>query len=226
MPSALPLLLQAPHYLPDRDEATGDLTRELARQEYAQAMPNPIVVFLKQVWADFVQWVDSLNALAPNLGWLVVLLALAILITLVVLFARPRLQRRARTAQEAGAEVDLDATLGAEDYRRRADRAFLAADYATAVLERFRALLARAEERTLLEPRPGRTATEVSTALGQAFAGESPALREAARLFNAVHYGHHEPSAEDARNLTTLEDRLSTATPSAARADPAVVVPR
>lgn len=225
MPSLLPGLLQAPLYLPDRDEATGDLVRELGRQEYAQALPNPIVVFLKEVWANFVQWVDSLNALAPNLGWLVVLLALAIVITLIVLFARPRLQRRARRAQEAGAAVDLDDALGAADYRRRADRAFLAADYATAILERFRALLARAEERTLLDPQPGRTATEVSTALGLTFGGEASALHEAAMLFNTVHYGHHEPTAEDARWLAGLEDQLSTATPAAAPAESGLVVP-
>lgn len=225
MPSPLPGLLQAPLYLPDRDEATGEMVQELARREYAQAMPNPIVVFLKQVWADFVQWVDSLNALAPNLGWLVVLLALAIVITLIVLFARPRLQRRARAAQETGAAVDLDASLGADDYRRRADRALLAADYATAVLERFRAVVARAEERTLLDPQPGRTATEVSTALALAFGDEASALRHAAMLFNTVHYGHHEPTAQDVSWLAGLEDRLSTATPATAPTEPGWVVP-
>ncbi|MGP5073246.1 DUF4129 domain-containing protein [Arthrobacter rhombi] len=226
MSPLLPSHLQALTYFPDRDEATGDLVQELARQEYARALPNPLVVFLKRVWGDFLQWVESLNALTPNLGWLVVLLALAIVITLIILFARPRLQRRARRAQTAGAAVDLDASLSAQDYRRRADRAYLAADYATAVLERFRALLARAEERTLLDPQPGRTASEVSTSLGLAFGEMASALHAAATLFNTVHYGHHEPTAEDVRWLAELEEQLSTATPGSAPTTPGLVVPR
>lgn len=226
MSPTLPGLLQAPFYDPDRDAATGALVRELGRPEYAQALPNPIVAFLQRLWTSFLQWVESLNSLAPNLGWLVVLLALAIAITLIVLFVRPRLQRRARLAQEAGAMVGLDASLGAVDYRRRAERAFLAADHATAVLERFRALLARAEERTLLDPRPGRTATEVSTELGIVFGAEAEQLRQAAMLFNTVHYGHHEPTAQDARWLASLEERLSDATPATAPAQPSLEVPR
>lgn len=215
----------APVYDPDRDTATGDLARELSRNEYAQALPNPLLEFLRRLWEDFVSWVDSLNALAPNLGWLVVALVLAAMLALIVLFVRPRWRRAAATAVAEGAPVGLDAALGAEAYRRRADRALLAADYATSVLERFRALVARAEERTLLDPQPGRTATEVSAALGRAFGGDAADLQDAATLFNAVHYGHHEPTPDDAHWLARVEERLSTAAASDGAA-PGLAVPR
>ncbi|HXD28298.1 MAG TPA: DUF4129 domain-containing protein [Arthrobacter sp.] len=225
MPLPVPRPTTAPVYDPDRDSATGDLARELSRSEYAQALPNPILEFLGRLWDDFLTWVDSLNALAPNLGWLVVLLAVAALVTLVVLFARPRWRRPAAADAAEGAPVGLDAALGAEAYRRRADRALLAADYAMSVLERFRALVARAEERTLLDPQPGRTATEVSAALGRAFGADAADLQDAAALFNAVHYGHHEPTPGDARWLAGLEERLSTAAASDGAA-PGLAVPR
>lgn len=219
-------LANAPVYDPDRGTATRDLARELARREYAQAIPNPILEFLRRLWSDFLAWVDSLNALAPNLGWLVVLLVLAAAIAVVVLFVRPRLRRRAAAPATAGAPVGLDAALDAAGYRRRAERALLSADHATAVLERFRALVARAEERTLLDPQPGRTATEVADALGRSFGDAAPELRRAGVLFNAVHYGHHEPTAADARWLAALEDRLSTAAPTTDADDAPLAVPR
>ncbi|WP_372697918.1 DUF4129 domain-containing protein [Arthrobacter sp. JSM 101049] len=225
MPLPVPGPATAPVYDPDRETATGDLARELSRTEYAQALPNPILEFLGRLWDDFVAWVESLNALAPNLGWLVVLLVLAAVVAAIVLFVRPRWHRTAATPAADGAPVGLDAALGAEAYRRRADRALLAADYATSVLERFRALVARAEERTLLDPQPGRTATEVSAALGRAFGADAGDLQQAAALFNAVHYGHHEPTPGDARWLAGLEERLSTATASDGAA-PTLAVPR
>ncbi|WP_417218896.1 DUF4129 domain-containing protein [Arthrobacter sp.] len=235
MPIPVPALLNAlPNaaasaavYDPDRDTATRDLARELARREYAQALPNPVLEFLASLWSDFLAWVDSLNSLAPNLGWLVVAAALAAVIAVVVLFVRPRLRRRAGAAtQPEGAPVGLDAALDAAAYRLRAERALLSADHSTAVLQRFRALVARAEERTLLDPQPGRTATEVALALAVPFGGEAPQLRRAAALFNAVHYGHHEPTASDARWIAEFEDRLATAAPTAHQHDATLAVPR
>ncbi|GAA1362790.1 DUF4129 domain-containing protein [Arthrobacter rhombi] len=226
MPLFVPALVNATAYDPDRDAATRELSRELSRREYAQALPNPILEFLGRLWADFLSWVDSLNTLAPNLGWLVVLLVLAAALAVVVLFIRPRLRRRAGAAVTAGAPVGLDATLDAAGYRRRADRAMLSGDHATAVLERFRALVARAEERTLLDPQPGRTATEVALALGRPFGDAAGELHRAGTLFNAVHYGHHEPTAQDARWLADLEDHLATAAPSAGSGDSQLAVPR
>lgn len=226
MPFIVPVPANTPAYDPDRDTATRDLAHELARREYAQAVPNPVLEFLARLWADFLAWVDSLNALAPNLGWLVVLLALAAVIAAVMLFVRPRLRRRPAGAPQAGAPVGLDAALDAAGYRLRAERALLSADYATAVLERFRAVVAGAEERTLLDPQPGRTATEVALALGASFGESAPELRRAATLFNAVHYGHHEPTADDARWLAGVEERLSTASASRPGHDAALAVPR
>lgn len=203
-------------YAPDRDTAHRELVTELTRPEYARALPNPLLEFLGDVWDEFLAWVNSLNALAPNLGWLAVLAVAAAVAAVLVLFVRPRLALRSAPADRAGAVVGLDTSLSAADYRARADRALVAADYATAVLDRFRALVVRAEERSLLDPQPGRTATEVSSALGLTFGPEAPGLARAADLFNAVHYGHHEPSAADARMLAGLEERLSAAAPGGA----------
>lgn len=82
-----------------------------------------------------------------------------------------------------------------------------------AVQERMRALVRSLEERTLLDPRPGRTADEAAAAAGHALPTYDARLRAAARVFDDVTYGGR--SADRAAYLTLLDlDRaVETATP-------------
>lgn len=221
-----PLVPAVAVYDPTQEQAHRDLSTELAQPEYADALPNPILEFLGRVWAAFLDWVSGLNGIQPNLGTLVVVLLLLGVVAVAVLVVRPRLRRH---AVPAAAAVGLDTTLRAEDYRARAARAQAAADFSTACLERFRALVRHAEERAFLDPQPGRTASEVSSMLAAVFPARAQPLHGAADLFNAVHYGDHEATAADAARLAALDAELATAAPSdhAPAGDPArLAVPR
>lgn len=198
----------AASYEPSLEDARSELARELARPEYAAALPNPIVEFLGQAWAAFTEWLAGLGSLAPNMGLVVALVILASVVAAAVLAARPRLRHRA-AARDSG--VGLEAGTTSEDYRALSASAAADADWATACLHRFRAMVRRAEERTLLDRQPGRTAFEVAGRLEVLFPDEAEGLEWSANLFNAVHYGNHDAGIDDWRRLDALEGRLDVA---------------
>ena len=204
--------LLAGAYRPDADDARNQLAEELARAEYAQARPNPLLGFLADLWQGFLSWFDGLNGIRPNLGTAVVLAAVVALAVFAVVVVRPRLNRRA-PVQEPG--LGLSPSLTAGDYRARAARAAAAGDWSTAYVERFRAVVLAAEERTLLDPQPGRTAFEATGRLGGLFPEHAAALARAATLFNALRYGDHRATAAEHAALATLDDALAAARPSA-----------
>ncbi|MEE1620318.1 DUF4129 domain-containing protein [Zafaria sp. J156] len=210
---------------PGLDEARRELVDELSRREYADATPNPIVEFLQRAWEAFLEWIDSLNSLQANLGSVVVLVAVAVIVAVAVLFVRPRLRR---SAAPPAAEVGVDTALGAQDYRQRAAAAAVVHDWPTACLERFRAIVRSAEERTLLDEQPGRTAFEVSMRLEAVFPQQAEELDRAALLFNEVHYGFHPASAGDWNAVSALDAALEAAVPSTvgAAGRSALAVPR
>jgi hypothetical protein len=212
-------------FRPSGDEARSELARELARPEYAQAVPNPLLQFLRDAWTALMDWLAGLDSLQPNLGSLVVLLFLAALAAAAVLLVRPRVRRR---AAPAAADVGLVEGMTSDSYRRLAADAADAGDWSAGCVHRFRALVRQAEERTLLDAQPGRTAFEVAGRLEAAFPGEAGELRRAATLFNEVLYGHHSASADDCVRVGELDARLATATPGDGAASPAraLAVPR
>ncbi|GAA3683206.1 hypothetical protein GCM10023081_21410 [Arthrobacter ginkgonis] len=223
-PSAFRVL---PHsqgaYQPDADDARNQLAEELARAEYAQARPNPLLGFLHDLWQGFLSWFEGLNGLGPNLGTAVVLAAAVALVLLAVAVMRPRLNRRA-PVQEPG--LGLSPRLTAGDYRARAERAAAGGDWSTAYVERFRALVLAAEERTLLDPQPGRTAFEATGRLGTLFPEQGAALARAATLFNALRYGDHRATSAEHAVLASLDDALAAARPSAGLGSPLPAAPR
>ena len=74
-----------------------------------------------------------------------------------------------------------------------------------------RAIVRSLEERTLLDPRPGRTADEAAAEAGRPLPRHADRLRAAARTFDDVTYGGR--TADEAAYLTAA--RLSTANSNA-----------
>ncbi|GER24345.1 hypothetical protein NCCP1664_28400 [Zafaria cholistanensis] len=210
-------------YRPAADEARRQLAEELARAEYAQARPNPLLGFLEDLWRGFASWVEGLNGIGPNLGTAAVLAAAIALVVLAVAVVRPRLNRRA-AAPAPG--LGLSPSLTAGDYRARAARAAAAGDWSTAYVERFRALVLAAEERTLLDPQPGRTAFEATGGLGSLFPDHAPALARAATAFNALRYGDHRATSAELAALASLDDAVAAARPMAGSGPALPAAPR
>lgn len=78
---------------------------------------------------------------------------------------------------------------GAAEHRANAEEHAAAERWNQAVQERMRAVVRSLEERTVLDPRPGRTADEAAADAGRSLPEHAIALRAAARAFDDVTYG-------------------------------------
>ncbi|MET3143862.1 UNVERIFIED_ORG: hypothetical protein ABIB13_003599 [Arthrobacter sp. UYEF2] len=212
-----------PPVLPGRDEARRWAEEELAKPEYRDAAPG----WLDSVWADILDWLRSLDGgsgpdstvAAPWIG-----VAIAVLIGATVILARPRLNAKAK---RAGDVFDADATLSATAYRQRAEAAAAAGAWSAAVVDCFRALVRTAEDRTVLDARPGRTADEVAHELATPFPSEAGRLTETARTFDGIRYGNEDADQADYAAVRRLDVTLQSLTPASAalpaeRDEPAV----
>jgi hypothetical protein len=195
---------------PDRDEARRLLQEELAGREYAEAAPNPVLEWLGEVFAGLVEWLDSLGGggVPAFPGWVLLVIVVVVAVP-VLLLVRPRVNASGGTRRAAVVLADRSSTPG--DHRRAAAAALAAGDQDAALASWFRALVRQAEVRTVLDARPGRTATEAAHALGAAFPAEYEALHGAAAVFNAVIFGERSATVAQAESVRRLDARLESA---------------
>jgi hypothetical protein len=195
----------APGWEPEREEARRLLQEELSRSEYAEAEPNPVLEWLGQVLGDALKWIGSLGGAAPSLPvWILPAIVMAVAVA-ILLLVRPRANAAARTRTAA---VLSDRNITPDEHRRAANAALAAGRHGEALASWFRALVRHAEERTILDTRPGRTASDAAHALGTTIPAERPALEAAAADFNAVVYGDHDATAAQATAVRDLDARL------------------
>ena len=207
-----------PPVLPDAEEARRWAAEELAKPEYRQAAPG----WLESFWEGILEWLRSLDASSADAGPLpssLIGIAIAVVITAGVMLARPRLNAKVRQARKV---FGTDSLLTAADYRQRAETAAAAAQWGDAVVDRFRALVRSAEDRTILNPQPGRTADEVARELALPFGAYAHRLNHAARTFDAVRYGNHPALQADYLGIAGLDAELESARPAVDR-DPAAL---
>lgn len=206
---------------PDRDEARRLMEEELARDRYQAAQPNPVAGWLMDRLEEFVEWLDSLGQGAAGVpGWILLLGLLAVAAVILVL-VRPRANSRGRRREGT---VLPDRVLSPADHRAAAERAWAHDDHGGALVSWFRAAVREAEVRTLLDERPGRTATEAAAELGQHAPAEHAALRAVADRFNAVLYDHATATADQAAQARDLDRRLAAAAAPASDLLPAAGV--
>jgi hypothetical protein len=209
-----------PPVLPDADEARRWAVEELAKPEYRSAEPG----WLDGLWRGFLDWLDSLdgpsgmegNVAAPLAGVII-----AVLIATAIIVARPRLNARTKNVQEV---FDDDASLSASDYRESAAAAAARGNWGAAVVQCFRALVRAAEERTILDAGPGRTADEVARELAAVFVPEVRRLDWAARTFDRIRYGHGAAVRADYEAMAALEASLRSLKPENGPAHPPVAL--
>jgi len=173
----------------DRGPAQRLARQELARSIYRASWP-------RRVLNAIGRWLNSLLDGGPGGAHQVQWWAVAALIAVVVLLIAgvlywlgPTRRSRRQTASVLGGRQ-----LSAADHRRSSEQLAAGGDFAGAIIERVRAIAVDLEQRGVLLPRPGRTAselaTEAATALpATALPGGAAALDSAARLFDDVRYG-------------------------------------
>ncbi|MFD9258601.1 DUF4129 domain-containing protein, partial [Streptomyces sp. NPDC059538] len=106
-----------------------------------------------------------------------------------------------------------DGVRSAADHRTAAEAHATAGRWTEAVQERMRAVVRSLEERTLLDPRPGRTADEAAAEAAASLPGHAADLRAAARTFDDVTYGGRTADADTYARMRALDLALDRAKP-------------
>jgi hypothetical protein len=187
----------------DRDAAHEAAQHELGKPIYPKAS------LTERLW----DWVDDLltrlvseGASVPG-GWFTLGVLLTLLAIAVVVAARIA-RRTMRTNRGGGYALFGDHALSAAEHRATAEQHAAAGNWAAAIRHRLRAVARQLEESAVLDPVPGRTATELARDAGRAIPNLAAELARAAETFNYVTYGE-QPGTESAyRMIADLDDHL------------------
>jgi hypothetical protein len=210
----------------DRDESRKLLEDELSKQVYREAQPSVLERAVQAAIDWFLDGLSGLRTLGAGPGTLLLAAGAVLLVVVAVLLVRPRLN--ARAARKTRRVFGGGTVLSASAHRRRAAAAAGAGRWNEALAEHLRALIRDAEERGVLEDRPGRTATEAAADLAAAFPEPAGEIFWLAERFNEVQYGEGEADAADGARAASLDSLLAAALPAraAASAPAGPAVPR
>ncbi|HTJ72133.1 MAG TPA: DUF4129 domain-containing protein [Actinospica sp.] len=100
---------------------------------------------------------------------------------------------------------------GAALHRHNAEQAAKGGDWQQAIRERFRAVIAVLDERSLLPERKDRTADEAARDAGALLPEHAAALTDAARAFDEVEYGEYLGTPEGYAVISAVDDAIGSA---------------
>lgn len=192
-------------YLASGLSPSNDEARDWARDELAKIPPPDSS-------SHFLNF-DGTGRIVPTIIAIVLAVALLALIVYALRFVR----RTPRPRKPDGADNNSllgDNSLPAKSLRATAEERFAAGDYDACVRAAMRTLARRSAERALLTDAPSLTAREVAVALRAPFATHTPRLDAAAAMFDAVAYGDHHATPQQAKELLDLDDALAAARPN------------
>ena len=194
---------------PGADQARRAAVKELSRPVYRQEA---------DLWNRIWQWLKdhlSTSSMVPGVpSWVstavVVIVGAVIVSLLILLISRISSARRVATQSLSVFTDDRDAAA----LTRAADEAAEQADFATAVVERFRAVIRSLDERGIIDEYPGMTALEAAVLAHRAL-GEhrlTGPLYEAAHLFDAVLYGRVVSTRSQDQQIRDLAEQMAEVT--------------
>lgn len=194
-----------------REAAREAARHELSKPVYHQNDPGLLQRALDRFW----EWVGDLfdRASGATPGGLLGLVAIAVFALLVLAALWWRMGAPGRAGAHAPGTLFDAGVRSAADHRAAAEALAGEGRWSEAVQERMRAVFRSLEERTLLDPRPGRTADEAAAEAAATLPSHATALRAAARTFDDVTYGAHPADAGMYAALTTLDQALSHTKP-------------
>ncbi|MDO5700729.1 MAG: DUF4129 domain-containing protein [Bowdeniella nasicola] len=192
---------------PDADDA-----RRLAQEELAKAIyhhePGPIARILNAIAEVIGRLTEaSLGTGSPWLSVVLVAVIVAGLVIALLLVSRVRVARRTKAEASTSAAVFVDDADSQALAERARDHA-RAGRYSDAFLDQFRSLIRYADERALIEDRPGFTAQEAARAVGALHPSIPLPLRAQADRFDAASYGDVHLVAQDFESLHRLDGTI------------------
>ncbi len=217
-------------------DVSSDQARQLAIQELSKTQyhrnslssspsPQPSTAVPSPLPAQPHQPPNPSHALTVVL----VILAIFILVVVVLLVVRrlgkPRTEKKSKekTARRGDPGGGVEEVLtGAAAHRRDAERAAAAGDWAEAIRERFRAVIATLDERGLLPERADRTADEAAHDAGAILPAHAGVLAAAARAFDEVEYGEYVGTPEAYTVISKVDELVRTEQPGTLRLPTAI----
>ena len=204
----------------DRDAAHEAAQRELAKPIYPKA----------SLTERFSEWLDDLlyriaqeGSSLPG-GWFTVSILLIVLAVAIVVAVR--IARRTMRTNRGGDHALFDSQeLSARQHRATAEQYAAVGNWTAAIRHRLRAIARQLEEDGVLNPVPGRTATELAKDAGAVVPDLAGELLQAANAFNDVTYGER-PGTEPAyRMIADLDSHLRSRGAAAGRSPVASATP-
>jgi hypothetical protein len=154
------------------------------------------------------------------LAVVLIILAIFVLVAVVLLVLRwlgkPRTDKRRKEKSEkrgAAGSTPEEILTGAALHRHNAQQAAAAGDFAEAIRERFRAVIATLDERALLPERADRTADEAATDAGAILPAHAEVLVAAARAFDEVEYGEYVGTPQAYAVISEVDELVRTEQP-------------
>jgi hypothetical protein len=186
----------------DRDAAHDAARQELGKPIY----PSASLIERLANWLDELFYRIMVDGSSLPGGWftisaLLVLLAVAIVVAV-------RVARRTMRTDRGRSTLFGTDELTAAQHRATAEQYAAQADWASAIRHRLRAVARQLEETAVLNPVPGRTATELARDAGAAIPELCDELFSAAETFNAVTYGDRPGTEAGYRQVAALDDHI------------------
>ena len=186
---------------------------ELLNPAYHRHDPSLLDRAVSWFWDQLDKALEGVGTATTGTTGLVLFTVVALVIGAAVWW---RLGAPARTARSAVALFDGEGARTAEQHRAEARRLATAGVWNDAVREQMRALVRALEERTLLDPRPGRTTDEAAAEAGRALPAHAVALAAAARTFDTIAFGDAAADQDAYRLLSELDQALERTRPTLA----------
>ena len=187
----------------DRDAAHEAAQRELGKPIYPKAsLTERLVAWLD----DLLYRLADASSSMPG-GWLTIsVLAILLVIAVVVVIRIARRTMRTNRGREFALFGEHE--LSAADYRKIAEDYAAEGNWSAAIRHRLRAVARQLEESAVLDPVPGRTATELARDAGRAIPNLATELTRAVEAFNDVTYGERPGTQAAYRMVADLDDHL------------------
>ena len=187
----------------DRDAAHEAAKHELAKPIYPKAS---LTDRLSDWLDDLIYRIAKEGSSLPG-GWFTVSVLLILLVVAIVVAVR--IARRTMRTNRGGEHALFDThNLSAAQHRATAEHDAREGNWTAAIRHRLRAVARQLEEDGVLDPVPGRTATELAKDVSEAMPGLAGESVHAAEAFNDVTYGER-PGTEPAyRMIADLDDHL------------------
>lgn len=216
---------------PDRQDAQQQAAQELAKGKYhAQPSPSPSGGASSSPTPSVASPSPTPTSAKPqhhsSAGTILLVVLLIVVVGAALLLilrkmGKPRKdekskQENAKPKHLAGGAAEVPLT-GAALLRHNAQQAARGGDWQEAIRERFRAVIATLDERSLLPERKDRTADEAARDAGELLPAHAAALREAARAFDEVEYGDYLGTPEGYEVISAVDDAILGAEPAVSR---------